>query len=229
MPHNAAQGAHEPSGARASSPSAPRAPAMRPTASSQDGSEAASAVREKGASTAAAEPRKTLRNADGDQSKKGRAGPRSQDPRRSRRERRRPRRRQQRRLRRKDAGEESFEASRRLSRRVPQLRRAKGWTSGRGWSSPRGWRFESKILRATASTASMCMELTNDEGFVDIVERGFDASVRLGESVHQDMVAVPLTGPLKMVVVASPEYLRRAPASRGLVSAYSVEKLALTI
>lgn len=75
----------------------------------------------------------------------------------------------------------------------------------------------------------MCMELTNDEGFVDIVERGFDASVRLGESVHQDMVAVPLTGPLKMVVVASPEYLRRAPASRGLVSAYSVEKLALTI
>jgi len=37
------------------------------------------------------------------------------------------------------------------------------------------------------------LELTNDEGFVDIVERGFDAGVRLGESVHQDMVAVPLT------------------------------------
>jgi DNA-binding transcriptional LysR family regulator len=58
------------------------------------------------------------------------------------------------------------------------------------------------------------LELTNDEGFVDIVERGFDAGVRLGESVHQDMVAVPLTGPLKMVVVASPEYLSKVPAPR---------------
>src|SRR5207248_4276558 len=58
------------------------------------------------------------------------------------------------------------------------------------------------------------IELTNDEGFVDIVERGFDAGVRLGESVRQDMVAVPLTGPLTMGVVASPEYLRRVPAPR---------------
>jgi DNA-binding transcriptional LysR family regulator len=58
------------------------------------------------------------------------------------------------------------------------------------------------------------VELTNDEGFVDIVEQGFDAGVRLGESMHQDMVAIPLTGPLTMVVVASPEYLRRAPAPR---------------
>jgi DNA-binding transcriptional LysR family regulator len=58
------------------------------------------------------------------------------------------------------------------------------------------------------------LELTNDEGFVDIVERGFDAGVRLGESVHQDMIAVPLTGPLRMVVVASPEYLRRVSAPR---------------
>src|SRR4051794_25211813 len=58
------------------------------------------------------------------------------------------------------------------------------------------------------------LELTNDEGFVDIVERGFDAGVRMGESVHKDMVAVPLTGPLKMVVVASPDYLRKVPAPR---------------
>ena len=58
------------------------------------------------------------------------------------------------------------------------------------------------------------LELTNDEGFVDIVEQGLDAGVRLGESVHQDMVAVPLTGPLTMGVVASPEYLRRVPAPR---------------
>ena len=43
------------------------------------------------------------------------------------------------------------------------------------------------------------IELTNDEGYVDIVEKGFDAGVRLGESVQQDMIAVPL-GDRKSVV-----------------------------
>jgi DNA-binding transcriptional LysR family regulator len=58
------------------------------------------------------------------------------------------------------------------------------------------------------------LELTNDEGFVDIVERGFDAGVRMGESLHKDMVATPLGGPVTAVVVASPGYLRRFPAPR---------------
>ena len=51
------------------------------------------------------------------------------------------------------------------------------------------------------------LELINDEGFVDIVERGFDAGVRMGESVQRDMIAVPLGGPITIAVVASPEYL----------------------
>jgi DNA-binding transcriptional LysR family regulator len=58
------------------------------------------------------------------------------------------------------------------------------------------------------------LELTNDEGFVDIVEKGFDAGVRMGESLHRDMVAVPLGGPITVAVVASPDYLRRHPAPR---------------
>jgi DNA-binding transcriptional LysR family regulator len=58
------------------------------------------------------------------------------------------------------------------------------------------------------------LELTNDEGFVDIVERGFDAGVRMGESVHKDMIAVPLGGPVTVAVVASPAYLQRFPAPR---------------
>jgi len=58
------------------------------------------------------------------------------------------------------------------------------------------------------------LELTNDEGFVDIVERGFDAGVRMGESVHKDMIAMPLGGPVTVAVVASPEYLQRFPAPR---------------
>jgi DNA-binding transcriptional LysR family regulator len=58
------------------------------------------------------------------------------------------------------------------------------------------------------------VELTNDEGFVDIVEKGFDAGVRFGESVHRDMVGIPLGGPMRVAVVASPDYLRRFPAPR---------------
>lgn len=58
------------------------------------------------------------------------------------------------------------------------------------------------------------LELTNDEGFIDIVEKGFDAGVRIGESVQRDMVAVPLGGPLTIAVVASPEYLQRIAAPR---------------
>ena len=58
------------------------------------------------------------------------------------------------------------------------------------------------------------VDLINDEGYVDIVERGFDAGVRIGESVQKDMVAVPLGGPITVVVVASPDYLKRHPAPR---------------
>ena len=58
------------------------------------------------------------------------------------------------------------------------------------------------------------IELTNDEGFVDIVERGFDAGVRMGESVQQDMVAIPLCGPVAMAVVASPAYFKRFAVPR---------------
>jgi len=58
------------------------------------------------------------------------------------------------------------------------------------------------------------VELTNDEGYVDIVERGFDAGVRMGESVQQDMVAVPLGGNITASIVGSPAYFKRHPAPR---------------
>lgn len=45
-----------------------------------------------------------------------------------------------------------------------------------------------------------------DENF-DIVERGFDAGVRLGEVIAQDMVVVPVGGEVREMAVASPAYL----------------------
>ncbi|KZB57384.1 LysR family transcriptional regulator [Thalassospira xiamenensis] len=47
-----------------------------------------------------------------------------------------------------------------------------------------------------------------DEEF-DIVAAGFDAGVRLGEVIEQDMVAVPLTGEQRQVAVATPRYFER--------------------
>jgi len=49
--------------------------------------------------------------------------------------------------------------------------------------------------------------VTDEES--DIVAGGFDAGVRLGEVIEQDMVAVPLTGPQREIAVASPAYLER--------------------
>lgn len=51
--------------------------------------------------------------------------------------------------------------------------------------------------------------VTDDES--DIVAAGFDAGVRLGEVIEQDMVAIPITGLQRQVTVASPAYL----AARG--------------
>lgn len=43
-------------------------------------------------------------------------------------------------------------------------------------------------------------------GLRDIVADRFDAGVRLGEAIDQDMIAVPITPPLRMAAVASPIY-----------------------
>lgn len=42
---------------------------------------------------------------------------------------------------------------------------------------------------------------------IDIVAEGYDAGMRYGHHVPEDMIAVALTGPQRWVVAASPEYL----------------------
>ncbi len=70
------------------------------------------------------------------------------------------------------------------------------------------------IARFLKAYPDIQIELTNDEGYVDIVEKGFDAGVRLGESVQKDMIAVPLGDPLAVYVVGSPDYLKRCPVPK---------------
>ena len=51
------------------------------------------------------------------------------------------------------------------------------------------------------------VELIVDNGFVDIAAERFDAGVRLGETLAQDMIAVRIGPDLRMAVAASPAYL----------------------
>ena len=50
------------------------------------------------------------------------------------------------------------------------------------------------------------VEISVDSGFVDIVAERFDAGVRLGETIAQDMVAVRIGPDMRMAAVASPSY-----------------------
>lgn len=53
------------------------------------------------------------------------------------------------------------------------------------------------------------LEIISDAAIVDIVQLGFDAGVRFGSQLAQDMIALPLGPPLRYAIVASPGYLRK--------------------
>ena len=53
------------------------------------------------------------------------------------------------------------------------------------------------------------VEVIVDDRFVDIVAEGFDAGIRLTESIERDMVTVRLFGASRFVVVGAPAYLER--------------------
>jgi DNA-binding transcriptional LysR family regulator len=56
------------------------------------------------------------------------------------------------------------------------------------------------------------VEIAVEDRLVDIVADGFDAGVRLTESIERDMVQVRLTDPFRFVIVGAPSYLARRPA-----------------
>lgn len=55
------------------------------------------------------------------------------------------------------------------------------------------------------------VEVSIDSSLTDIAAERFDAGIRLGEQVAQDMVAVPIGPPMRMAVVGTPSYLASRP------------------
>src|SRR5690554_980799 len=56
------------------------------------------------------------------------------------------------------------------------------------------------------------LDLIAQGQLIDIVEKGFDAGVRLGDAIPKDMVSVRLGPDVRFVSVASPDYLAARPA-----------------
>jgi DNA-binding transcriptional LysR family regulator len=61
-----------------------------------------------------------------------------------------------------------------------------------------------------ASYPDIELEIAAQEEFIDIAAQGFDAGMRMGQFIASDMIALRLTTPIRMIVVASPDYLSRA-------------------
>jgi DNA-binding transcriptional LysR family regulator len=68
------------------------------------------------------------------------------------------------------------------------------------------------ISRFLLQHPAVRIELIAETGFVDIVAAGFDAGVRWGESLAQDMVAVSLGPSQRYALVASPDLIARVGA-----------------
>ena len=65
------------------------------------------------------------------------------------------------------------------------------------------------LVRMAETHPELTVEVIADEALTDIVGQGFDAGIRLGNMIAQDMVAVRLTPPMKAIMVASPAYAAR--------------------
>ncbi|WGF90391.1 LysR family transcriptional regulator [Marinivivus vitaminiproducens] len=53
------------------------------------------------------------------------------------------------------------------------------------------------------------VEVQIDDAGLDLVAQRFDAGIRLGELLDQDVIAFPLEGPIRQIAAAAPAYLER--------------------
>lgn len=68
--------------------------------------------------------------------------------------------------------------------------------------------------RLMAANPNLDLEIVTTDRLVDIVEEGFDAGVRLGESLREGMTAVRINPRLRFAVVGAPAYFADRPPLR---------------
>ncbi|QJI29812.1 LysR family transcriptional regulator [Pseudomonas sp. ADAK18] len=57
----------------------------------------------------------------------------------------------------------------------------------------------------------MKLDIVTEGRLIDIIAQGFDAGIRLGDSVPQDMIAVDISPAQRFAVLGSPDYFARHP------------------
>lgn len=69
--------------------------------------------------------------------------------------------------------------------------------------------FEPIIAGFCETYPDIELEIYAEDALADLSAGGFDAGVRMGESLDADVIAVRLTGPFRFVAVATPGYLAK--------------------
>ncbi|ATU93389.1 LysR family transcriptional regulator [Phyllobacterium zundukense] len=68
------------------------------------------------------------------------------------------------------------------------------------------WLLAPRLADFSEIYPGVTLELRVEEPFNDIVAAGVDAGMRLGESLEPDMIAVPMSQPIRASIVAAPAY-----------------------
>lgn len=71
-----------------------------------------------------------------------------------------------------------------------------------------------RLATFLAAYPDITLEFYVDYGFTNVVEERFDAGIRLGEALSNDMIAVRIGPDWRLVVVGSPAYFQRHPTPR---------------
>lgn len=72
----------------------------------------------------------------------------------------------------------------------------------------------SLITDFSAQHPSIRFEVSANDHMVDVVSEGFDAGVRFGELVAEDMISIPIGPRVRDAVVATPDYFATRPKPR---------------
>jgi DNA-binding transcriptional LysR family regulator len=67
------------------------------------------------------------------------------------------------------------------------------------------------VARFLEAYPKISIEIVTDNDLVDMVSEGFDAGVRFGEVIAQDMIAVPIGPRQRTAIVATPSFFERFP------------------
>jgi DNA-binding transcriptional LysR family regulator len=68
---------------------------------------------------------------------------------------------------------------------------------------------EPRLGRFFEAYPDIILDLTIDDAVTNIVAAGFDVSIRIGELLEEDMVAVKIGDDIRQLAVASPDYIAR--------------------